>query len=71
MYTQKTGKYYIYPTSDGFHEWSGHYFMAFSSTDLKDWKDEGVILDFQKDLTWADKNAWAPSIIENRIDVEY
>lgn len=71
MYSHKTGKYYIYPTSDGFHEWSGHYFMAFSSTDLKDWKDEGVILDFQKDLTWADKNAWAPTIIEKRIDGEY
>lgn len=71
MYSHKTGKYYIYPTSDGFHEWNGYYFKAFSSTNFKDWKDEGVILDFQKDLTWADKNAWAPTIIEKKMNGEY
>lgn len=67
MYSNKTGKYYIYPTSDGFHNWDGHYFKTYSSTDFKEWKDEGVILDFPKDLTWAEKNAWAPCIIERKM----
>lgn len=67
MYSHKTGRYYIYPTTDGFQNWNGYYFKAFSSADLKDWKDEGVILDFQKDLTWAEKNAWAPCIIERKM----
>lgn len=71
LYSHKTGKYYIYPTSDGYHNWNGHYFKTFSSTDLKNWKDEGVILDFRKDLAWAEKNAWAPTIIEKKINGEY
>ncbi len=67
MYSEKTGKYYLYPTSDGIDNWDGYYFKAFSSEDLKNWEDEGVILDFHKDLSWADKNAWAPAIIEKRM----
>lgn len=71
LYSHKTGKYYIYPTSDGFHNWDGHYFKTFSSDDLKTWQDEGVILDFKKDLVWAEKNAWAPTIIEKEVDGKY
>ena len=71
MYSQKTGKYYIYPTSDGFHEWSGDNFKTFSSKDLKKWKDEGVIFDFKKNLAWAKKNAWAPTIVERKIKGKY
>lgn len=66
LYSEKTGKYYLYPTTDGYHEWSGDHFKVFSSENLKDWKDEGVILDFKKDLTWADKYAWAPTVIERK-----
>ena len=44
MYAEKNGKYYIYPTSDGFHNWSGTYFKTFSSPDLVNWKDEGKII---------------------------
>ncbi len=66
LYSEKTGKYYIYPTSDGFDNWGGTYFKAFSSDDLKDWKDEGIILDLKKDVSWADRNAWAPCIIEKK-----
>lgn len=66
LYSHKTGKYYIYPTSDGFKHWAGTYFKAFSSDNLKNWKDEGVILDLKKDVSWADRNAWAPSIIEKK-----
>lgn len=66
LYAEKTGKYYIYPTSDGFKNWSGTYFKVFSSDNLKKWKDEGVILDLKKDVSWANANAWAPSIVEKK-----
>lgn len=71
IYAEKTGKFYIYPTSDGFNNWSGTYFKAFSSPDLVNWKDEGVILDLPKDVSWANKNAWAPCIIEKKINGNY
>lgn len=64
LYSNKTKRYYIYPTSDGFEGWGGYYFKTFSSSDLKSWKDEGVILDLKKDVPWGDRNAWAPSITE-------
>lgn len=66
LYSQKTGKYYIYPTTDGFTDWMGYYFKTFSSDNLIDWKDEGIILDLQKDAPWADRRAWAPCIIEKK-----
>lgn len=67
LYSYKTNKYYLYPTSDGFEGWGGYYFKTYSSNDLKNWKDEGVILDLKKDVSWADGNAWAPCIIEKKI----
>lgn len=71
LYSNKTGKYYIYPTSDGFDNWGGYYFKTFSSDNLKDWKDEGIILDLKKDVSWAKANAWAPCIIEKKIKGKY
>jgi len=71
LYSQKTGKFYIYPTSDGFNNWSGTYFKTFSSNDLVNWKDEGVILDLGKDVSWANRNAWAPCIVEKKINGNY
>lgn len=71
IYVHKTKKYYIYPTSDGFTNWSGTYFKTFSSSDLVTWKDEGVILDLEKDVSWADENAWTPTAIEKEINGEY
>ncbi|WP_158989145.1 family 43 glycosylhydrolase [Mucilaginibacter sp. L196] len=71
LYAQKTGKFYIYPTSDGFTNWSGTYFKVFSSANLVDWKDEGKILDLDKDVTWAHTNAWAPCIIEKKINDKF
>jgi len=56
------GKFYIYPTSDGFSDWLGTKFHAFSSTDLLNWNDEGTILDLGPDVSWADDKAWAPGI---------
>ncbi|MFJ7180728.1 family 43 glycosylhydrolase [Streptomyces massasporeus] len=58
------GRYWIYPTTDGFQGWSGTKFKAYSSKDLVNWKDHGVILDLGPDVSWADKNAWAPAIAE-------
>jgi len=71
LYSEKTGKYYIYPTSDGFWGWSGTYFKVFSSDDMVNWKEENIILDLKKDVSWADRNAWAPCIVEKKINGEY
>lgn len=59
------GKYYLYPTTDGFPGWSGTVFHVFSSKNLVDWKDEGVILDVASEqVPWAVGSAWAPTIEE-------
>jgi len=71
LYSNKTNAYYIYPTSDGFDGWGGHYFKTFSSSDLKSWKDEGVILDLKKDVPWGPRHAWAPTITEKKIKGDY
>lgn len=57
-------KFYIYPTTDGFAGWSGTQFKVFSSDNLVDWTDHGVIFDLPKDTTWSDDRAWAPAAIE-------
>ena len=71
IYSHKNKKYYLYPTSDGFDGWGGYYFKTFSSENLKDWKDEGVILDLKKDVAWGNRNAWAPTITEKKIGKNY
>jgi beta-xylosidase len=71
LYSKKTGRYYIYPTSDGFNGWAGTYFKVFSSANLRDWKDEGKILQLGKDVNWANKNAWAPCIEEKMVNGAY
>ncbi|MBO9204425.1 MULTISPECIES: family 43 glycosylhydrolase [Niastella] len=71
IFSIKTGKFYLYPTSDGFTNWTGTYFKAFSSPDLVNWKEEGVILDLPKEVSWAKVRAWAPCIIERKINGTY
>lgn len=67
LYSENTGKYYVYSTTDGTPGWGGHYFTAFSSPNLSDWTNEGVILDLKgPQVTWASGNAWAPAIIERK-----
>ncbi len=62
---QSNGKYYLYPTSDGFKSWSGTVFHAFSSDDLLTWTDEGVIVDVASEqVPWAVGSAWAPAMTE-------
>lgn len=56
------GVFYIYPTTDGSDGWRSTTFGTWSSRDLVNWKDEGVILDLPRDLAWADIHAWAPAI---------
>jgi beta-xylosidase len=54
--------FYIYPTTDGTEGWLSTSFRAWSSRDLVNWRDEGVILDLPRNLTWANVRAWAPAI---------
>lgn len=70
------GKFWIYPTTDGYPGWSGTKFHAFSSKDMVNWEDEGVIMELANDnpglnekgvqiakSPWAVKgSAWAPTI---------
>lgn len=56
--------FYIYPTTDGSDGWRSTSFRAWSSRDLVEWKDEGVILDLPRDLSWANAHAWAPATAE-------
>ena len=65
LYSQQTGKYYIFPTTDGAYQWHNYDFHCFSSEDFKTWKDEGVILDL-RNLSWGKEYAWAPCIIERK-----
>jgi len=72
LYSQKTNKYYIYPTTDGFPNWGGYSFNAFSSDDLANWTNDGTILDLSTgQVSWANGNAWAPTIAEKMIDGNY
>ncbi len=68
------GKVYVYPSHDiippegeGRKEWFNMTdYHVFSSENLTDWTDHGMILD-QKDVPWADPKAysmWAPDAIE-------
>nr|QIM10827.1 hypothetical protein Muribac1_0360 [uncultured Muribaculaceae bacterium] len=67
LFSNKTGKYYIYSTTDGTPGWGGHYFRVFSSGNLADWTDEGIMLDLKGSMVpWATGNAWAPAIIERK-----
>lgn len=68
LYAEQTQTYYIYSTTDGHPGWGGWYFTVFSSKDLKNWKEEGVMLDVKSDqVPWAKGNAWAPCIEEKKV----
>ena len=72
LYAKQTKKYYIYSTTDGTPGWGGYYFTVFSSKDLTDWRHEGIMLDLGTDqVKWSDGNAWAPCIIEKKMDGKY
>ena len=71
LYSNKTGRYYIYSTTDGMDGWGGWYYTVFSSDDLLNWRYDGVALDLRSQSPWADGNAWAPAIEEKLIDGQY
>ncbi len=72
MFSHKTGRFYIYPTTDGYPGWGGYQFSAFSSADLVNWQEENVILDLaSSQVPWATGNAWAPCIEEKLVDGQY
>lgn len=78
------GKFWIYPTTDGYPGWSGTKFHAFSSPDMVNWEDEGIILELKNEnpgvndkgveiatSPWAvEGSAWAPTI-EKKNDKYY
>jgi len=67
LYSEKYNKFYLYPTTDGYSGWNGYTFKVFSSCDLVNWTDEGIILDVKSNqVPWANGNAWAPSILEKK-----
>ena len=58
-----SGRFYLYPTYSAAYE-KQTFFEAWSSLDLTNWKNEGVILDFA-DVSWStNRAAWAPSMAE-------
>ncbi|MDE6635197.1 MAG: family 43 glycosylhydrolase, partial [Lachnospiraceae bacterium] len=78
------GKFWIFPTTDGYPGWSGTVFHAWSSEDMVSWQDEGIIMELANDdpgenekgiqiasSDWAVRgSAWAPSI-EKKNDKYY
>lgn len=72
LYSEKTGRFYIYPTTDGYPGWGSSTFNVFSSPDLVNWTNEGEILDLStNNVSWATGNAWAPTIIEKKVNNNY
>lgn len=64
MYSEKTHRYYLYPTTDGCIDWRNHDAHVYSSKNLKRWRREGTVLDLLTDCTWANEKLWAPCAIE-------
>ena len=61
------GKFYIYPTTDGYEGWSGTCFSVFSSEKGKYFKKENQILDLAgEQVPWAVGSAWAPCIVKKK-----
>ena len=58
------GKYYIFPTTDGYSGWLGHSIHVFESSDMVNWEDKGTVVDLSKDygdmIDGRKEKAWAP-----------
>ncbi len=60
------GKYWIYPSTDepGSTSWDEMYrWHCYSSTDLKNWKNEGEIFNLDS-ISWANNAAFAPDAVK-------
>ncbi len=72
LFSEQTGRFYIYSTTDGAPGWGGYYFTVFSSADLVEWRHDGIMLDLATNqVPWATGNAWAPCIIEKKINGQW
>ena len=70
-YSNQTHRYYIYSTTDGTPGWGGYTYQCFSSADLKEWRDEGEVLNAKNgQIAWADGNLWAPAVQEVKVGKE-
>lgn len=59
----ENGTYFLYPTTDGFHHWSGNEFYVFTSKDGRRFERGAKILDVASEqVPWAVGSAWAPCI---------
>ena len=68
VYSNLTHRYYIYSTTDGAPGWGGYTYRCFSSADLKEWRDEGEVLNAKNgQIPWANGNLWAPAIEEVKV----
>lgn len=61
--TYVNGRYYLYPTTDGYAGWSSTAYTAWSSADRVTWTFHGNVLDLGPDVSWADNSAWAPAVV--------
>lgn len=65
LYSNQTGRYYIYSTTDGAPNWGGDKYYVYSSANLKKWREEGIALDASTDqIPWANGYLWAPAAVE-------
>ena len=73
LFSKKTGRFYVYPTTDGYDGWGGYSFDVFSSPDLVHFQNEGTIFSLAAggDAPWAAGNAWAPCIEEKWKDGQW
>ena len=55
--------YYMVQTTET-NGWEGSTFHCYHSTDLETWSEPAEILDVKKDVSWANRCAWAPSLIK-------
>lgn len=57
---------YIYPSHDRDEAqwWDMEDYYAYSTTDMKTFKDEGLIFEPLKQTTWAKRYCWAPDCVE-------
>ena len=57
LFDETTDKYYIYGTGG-----TTNGFVTYSSSNLKDWKKEGVVYTNLQEKAWGTKDYWAPEV---------
>ena len=55
------GRFYMYPTTVPSRDWLSTDMHVYSSADMIDWRDDGVIVS-SNNFTWEDTKFWAPAI---------